>query len=46
DAYQTLFTNRVVRRAKELEADHPPQKPGAERSDTRDGPKLAGGGVA
>jgi glycosyltransferase involved in cell wall biosynthesis len=51
DAYETLFTNRVVRRAPELdtgETTQPAQKLQADRSDTTrgDGPKLAGTVVA
>ncbi len=47
DAYETLFTGNIVRRAPELDATpQPPQKPEPERSDTTDtGPKLAPGSV-
>ncbi|HEY7115110.1 MAG TPA: glycosyltransferase family 4 protein [Tepidisphaeraceae bacterium] len=51
DAYETLFTNRVVRRASELDAEPPAgPRPDNRKSDSRDdepeGPKLAGSVVA
>jgi glycosyltransferase involved in cell wall biosynthesis len=45
DAYETLFSNRVVRRADELDTEAPTataQKADGKRSDTTDGPKFAG----
>jgi glycosyltransferase involved in cell wall biosynthesis len=46
DAYETLFTGKVVRRARELSAEAISPKPQDKRSDTKDGPKLAGTVVA
>jgi glycosyltransferase involved in cell wall biosynthesis len=49
DAYETLFGHGVVRRAKELDADHVPAKADGDRdieSTEGDGPKLAGSVVA
>lgn len=46
DAYQTLFTGKVVRRSRELHAEPVAPKPNDKRSDTKDGPKLAGSVVA
>lgn len=45
DAYETLFSGKIIRRATELDSEPPPQKPSAQRSDTKDGPKLATGSV-
>jgi glycosyltransferase involved in cell wall biosynthesis len=49
DAYETLFGRGVVRRGRELDADHPPARPDAGRTTEPghgDGPKLAGSVVA
>ena len=46
DAYETLFTNKVVRRAKELNADHPTPARPDQSTPPAPGPKLAGSVVA
>jgi len=47
DAYATLFGDRVVRRAKELDAESlHPSKPQEQPSDTQEGLKIAGSVVA
>jgi glycosyltransferase involved in cell wall biosynthesis len=46
DAYETLFTGKVIRRARELDSETSPSKPDDQRSDIKDGPKLAGSVVA
>jgi glycosyltransferase involved in cell wall biosynthesis len=43
DAYETLFSGKIVRRSRELDAESPyGSKPEDQSSDTQDGPKLAG----
>jgi glycosyltransferase involved in cell wall biosynthesis len=46
DAYETLFAGKVIRRARELDSEVASPKPEGQRSDTKDGPKLAGPVVA
>jgi glycosyltransferase involved in cell wall biosynthesis len=46
DAYETLFAGKVIRRARELDCETASPKPPDQRSDTKDGPKLAGTVVA
>jgi glycosyltransferase involved in cell wall biosynthesis len=46
DAYETLFAGKVIRRARELDSEATSPKSEGQRSDTKDGPKLAGPVVA